>query len=366
MGIKEDTFVTIKKNDIIQPVLIQDLFEFFQNESISILDNGDTFTEIVGMNKNSDTHYNIRTRAKKNIYLSLDQNFILKERGKDIVRDLNSVHIEDTIFMTNLNTLPIDTKSFDFRKGQFYGILLGDGSVRSPYYTTVAINYRQLFIYEFLKDVLLHDFKYNDFVLKDGNRCYAFIIRKKQFADIVRSFIEGDSTYDKHVDIKNKSLDFLVGMLDGLMVTDGCYNTSLTIGLVNHAILKDIKSILQIMGVFQDIKISKSKMPNKKDLYIINMPIYLRKFLPLMNQKIPELDNRRRFGCIAYRGPRSNDVYHNIQPSSKIRGYPTRTKYYSTDVITHKEKEDNVHYSYSILTKSGTFSCNTFLLSCNK
>lgn len=387
MPIDSESFIDIKHCSKYYTLTCEELYSFmcsYPKDSIYVRGVKDAYTKLLDIDivPCADFYYQLKTKSGKVLNVLGNQkvpqllNSELISTSVDDLRPLDTV-INCSLFINSM----VDFKSYDFKRGQFLGIILGDGSITSDYYIRISINYNQTFIADFLDSFLSKDYianevrawakpKYSSYKLHDGNRCYSYDIMGQKFVRHIKSGITGEGTYDKCIfNFRAETLNFYLGVLDGLMVTDGTYNESLTLDMTNNNILKMVQTILSKIGINREIIEHQDKRQNRARMYKINMPLFIKKYLPLMSCKIPN-DRDRRFNSdrfyygfnayAPYRGSAHKDI-NKIYRNNSVK-ISKRPYYDMVDVITSIEKKTDSRYYFTFVTESGFISANNILI----
>lgn len=333
------------------------------SKDIFIVGEKGKFTKItkVMRRKYNEKIYEIRTQSGKIVKCSKDHLFKVLYKGREITVKAEDLKKFDTVFNTNIYELSINKTSEDYKKGQFHGILAGDGSLTEDRQIRVAINYNQKFIADFLDNYLL-DKKGH---LCDGNKCFDYRICGTEFVNKIKENFIGNNCYNKHIDIENKSLEYLTGFLDGLFTADGYYNHSLGISLANKDLIQNVIDILEKLNI--NVKYSLIKEhDNKKDLYVLNVPLSAQEFFDLFNTRIGGLKGTKysNRNDVAYFGQYA--FFHS--KGNNMKGYKT---YKERDVLLHEPDTDVIisitffdnddDYVYEIETESHWYSVGGIL-----
>lgn len=198
-----------------------------------------------------DKIYRIHTYGGKTITTSKDHRFKVKFRDRDFEVKAKDLKINDTLYRTDKTDYPIDKTSKDYKDGQLYGIIAGDGSINING-IRVAVNYKETFIRDWL-DNYFHEYKGKPGILRDGHKCYQWEFNSREYAAWVADNIFDDTdTYTKSLKdevFENASLDFLCGFLDGILVTDGSFQNNVHgLMLTNEKLIKQISEIVIRLG----------------------------------------------------------------------------------------------------------------------
>lgn len=201
--------------------------------------------------KYNDKIYRIHTYGGKVITTSKDHRFKVRFRDRDFEVKAKDLKINDTLYRTDKTDYPIDKTSKDYKDGQLYGIIAGDGSINING-IRVAVNYKETFISDWL-DNYFHEYKGKSGILRDCHKCYQWEFNSREYAAwVADNIFDGTDTYTKSLKdevFENASLDFLCGFLDGILVTDGSFQNNVH-GLMftNEKLIKQISEIVIRLG----------------------------------------------------------------------------------------------------------------------
>ncbi len=181
--------------------------------------------------------YEIRTSSGLYARVSEDHLFKTLFRGRELALPAKELCIGDTLFCEKDYLQYIDFASDDYLKGQFIGYVAGNGYICNKNSFSVAINYDHIFIAERIHESLARFWnQYGE--LKDGHRCFKYEKHSRELVSMIQSeFLpcERLDAFHKNVDLSGKSLNWMVGFLDGLCASDGCYSgKTLRLSLVNR------------------------------------------------------------------------------------------------------------------------------------
>ena len=201
--------------------------------------------------KYNDKIYRIHTYGGKVITTSKDHRFKVRFRDRDFEVKAKDLKINDTLYRTDKTDYPIDKTSKDYKDGQLYGIIAGDGSINING-IRVAVNYKETFISDWL-DNYFHEYKGKSGILRDGHKCYQWEFNSREYAAwVADNIFDGTDTYTKSLKdevFENASLDFLCGFLDGILVTDGSFQNNVHgLMLTNEKLIKQISEIVIRLG----------------------------------------------------------------------------------------------------------------------
>ena len=201
--------------------------------------------------KYNDKIYRIHTYGGKVITTSKDHRFKVRFRDRDFEVKAKDLKINDTLYRTDKTDYPINKTSKDYKDGQLYGIIAGDGSINING-IRVAVNYKETFISDWL-DNYFHEYKGKSGILRDGHKCYQWEFNSREYAAwVADNIFDGTDTYTKSLKdevFENASLDFLCGFLDGILVTDGSFQNNVHgLMLTNEKLIKQISEIVIRLG----------------------------------------------------------------------------------------------------------------------
>ena len=315
--------------------------------------------------------YKVKTHSGKKCFVSEDHIFKVLFRGREIEVKAKDLEVGDTVFNTFQKHLPIDKNSFDYKMGQFIGILNGDGYLGKPELISISINYKEKYIANFLDEFLLNYFDLKGKLTK-GNKCYQYNIYSTKFRNkIVDTYFKDNIVHEnKYAEVMNKSVDFKLGYVDGLLITDGGYRKGHTLALISKKTIDNVNDILCEVG-FKPRNIHTTAYDtNKKDLYTVQIPVKINKYLDLTlikrsSLKIDGVNNVEVFytGKKAYYQASSKKLKNDMVSTGDIT--EERKKLYcklTTDVITDiKFIENDDDYVYEIETSSHWYSAGGIL-----
>lgn len=372
----------IKVKDLVNSFELTKNFENYQGEwEYADVDDKSLFVEEDGKltkvnrvyrRKYSDQIYNIKTHGHLDVKTSKDHRFKVLYRGREIEVKAEDLKIGDTICSNKEYKHLINKDSKEYKRGQFLGIICGDGNITSEYDFRVSVNTEQMFIVDFLKEYLKTNYNLDGrFVLdkrRETNGSFR-ISNKDLVSDIKKQLIECEhfNHLDKNVDIENTSLDFQFGFLDGLLATDGSFSIGkgFRFSVVNEDLCNTIKSILQNININKP-KVTKfvSKSENKKDLYTIHVPLRVGKYLDLTLLKPTKCSVNKHIGDFVKNIDYNREVYWvGPQYGKNSRGQKHTLKTcvgidQNTDVVTEIITINNDDdYVYEIETESHWYNC---------
>ncbi len=330
--------------------------------------------------KYSDEVYKIKTHSGLECHVSKDHKFKVLYRGRIIEVPARDLKQYDTVFVSTDHSCMIDKHSKDYRDGQFLGIICGDGSVTNKNYIRIAVHKDQMYIKDFLDAYFMDVYgKIGSFKLdpRKNAMCYNYTVSSMSIRNKICDLLipcERHDTYTKNVDIENKSLDFQLGFLDGLLVTDGNFSLdkSMCISLTNEGLIDTVIKIVKNLNIPCGKKTGGKvyeKQTNKRPVYNFCVPSKVRKYLQLTPLKackssIERVSKRKDTNDklqgkeTYYLGPtHAKDVQGN---KFICRGNTHNEVYkqYRTDVIESIEtfKNDD-KYVYEIETETNWYNC---------
>lgn len=208
--------------------------------------------------KYDDKIYRIHTYGGKVITTSKDHRFKVRFRDRDFEVKAKDLKVNDTLYRTDKTDYPIDKASKDYKDGQLYGIIAGDGSINING-IHVAVNYKEAFISDWLisdwLDNYFHEYKGKPGILRDGHKCYQWEFNSREYAAwLADNIFDGTDAYTKSLrdDVfENASLEFLCGFLDGILATNGSFQNNVHgLMLTNEKLIKQISEIVIRLGKY--------------------------------------------------------------------------------------------------------------------
>lgn len=367
-------------------------YKDISDKNLKVLENNSNFVKInkIMRRKYDKDIYNITTASGLNIKCSEDHKFKVLYKGRELEVPAKDLYLYDTIITTAYNDIPVDKSSEDYLKGRMVGLIVGDGTI-NEHDVRLSVNYEQTYISDFCSDYIKNH-NMGEGRLLNGHGCYDYHMTKKYVKPIIDD-IEGLRAEDKNINIKDKSLDYLAGFMDGYMLSDGYYNGSLGISSINKKLIETVVEICKIFGIkVSDIKEGKrgkgSFKPDGID-YKLNISLNLLKYLDLFEEKVKQSSIHKhpkggfkRLNTINYVGVmglgnsrvlslNSKPVLYKNSRGSEYTSKPYRAiseqfreelKLSHTDTIISIEKESNDDpYVYEIETESHWYSVNGFL-----
>lgn len=311
----------------------------------------------------SDNH--IAYVSEDHIFKTLYGNRILEVKAKNLV-------INDTVFMSKDNSyISNNINSSDFKEGFITGCLCGDGCITRENEIRLAVNYNQKFIIDIFNEYLNDLYGITLSSCTDGNGCYDFRKYTTEYYSKIIKHITGKTTYDKHIEnITNKSLDFIIGFLDGIGITDGSYSKGhgILVTCCNELLIKNIDDALNMLQIpHSSYKTNTDVVGNRSISYTIYMPKPIVSYL-----KYTQLKPTNTYNDTA---PQTSFTYkycfgsHALyiepfkkRPNKNYWSSTNRPIQYNTDIITNIETFVNDdEYVYEIETETHWYNCNGFI-----
>lgn len=330
--------------------------------------------------KYSDEIYKIKTHSGLECHVSKDHRFKVLYRGRIIEVPACDLKQYDTVFVSTDHSCMIDKHSQDYRDGQFLGIICGDGSVTNKNYIRIAVHKDQMYIKDFLDAYFMDVYgKIGSFKLdpRKNAMCYNYTVSSMSIRNKICDLLipcERHDTYTKNIDIENKSLDFQLGFLDGLLVTDGNFSLdkSICISLTNEGLIDTAIKIVKNLNIPCGNKTGGKvyeKQTNKRPVYNFCVPSKVRKYLQLTPLKackssIERVSKRKDTNDklqgkeTYYLGPTHAKDVHGNKFICRGNTHNEVYKQYRTDVVESIEtfKNDD-KYVYEIETETHWYNC---------
>ena len=344
----------------------QGQWEYANCSGLQILEDGKLVdVQKVYRRKYHDKIYKITTKDGYSARVSKDHIFKQLLQGRQLDIKASQLQVGDTVFMNKDYSSIIDFNSVDFKKGWVVGIICGDGCLTQENAVKLSVNYDQ----EYLGDIYnqyseeLYGMKLHK---NNGHKCWNFTKTNQDYYAQIHADIIGNTTYDKHIDIENKSLDYLAGFLDGLFCADGsCTETrGISICLTNRDLAENISQIASIFGIVNKI-CTVAARGNRKEAYSQYISSRILKYLKHVHRKIR---NKRKdinvnitrenyaYGYNAFQGRHKASkrmLWHNSNHCKEN---------FFTDVIDSIEVFDNDDdYVYEIETSTHWYNCGGFI-----
>ena len=311
--------------------------------------------------------YIIKTKDGRTAYVSKDHKFKVFYRGRILEVKAEDLVVNDTVFVNKDFSFIVDDTVDDYKRGWIKGIICGDGCIKSENEVRLALHKDQLYYGDIFNKYSLSLYNNSLTTIREdsrGGNCFDYSKYNKEFYQNVCCDIIGKSTYDKHIDVDNKSVDFLLGFIDGLLCADGSYTKSkgVTISLTNEKLINNVADIIHMMGYERPtINLIPGK-GNRKDSYTLYIRSTFLKYLKHTHLKKLELDNvgdsRMNeisiYGSTALKNTKTNK--RNLWSGSH------RSENYNLDVIESIEKFHNDDdYVYEIETDTHWYNCGGFI-----
>ena len=311
--------------------------------------------------------YIIKTKDGRTAYVSKDHKFKVFYRGRILEVKAEDLVVNDTVFVNKDFSFIVDDTVDDYKRGWIKGIICGDGCIKNENEVRLALHKDQLYYGDIFNKYSLSLYNNSLTTIREdsrGGNCFDYSKYNKEFYQNVCCDIIGKSTYDKHIDVDNKSVDFLLGFIDGLLCADGSYTKSkgVTISLTNEKLINNVADIIHMMGYERPtINLIHGK-GNRKDSYTLYIRSTFLKYLKHTHLKKLELDNvgdsRMNeisiYGSTALKNTKTNK--RNLWSGSH------RSENYNLDVIESIEKFHNDDdYVYEIETDTHWYNCGGFI-----
>ena len=311
--------------------------------------------------------YIIKTKDGRTAYVSKDHKFKVFYRGRILEVKAEDLVINDTVFVNKDFSFIVDDTVDDYKRGWIKGIICGDGCIKSENEVRLSLHKDQLYYGDIFNKYSLSLYNNSLTTIREdsrGGNYFEYSKYNKEFYQNVCCDIIGKSTYDKHIDVDNKSVDFLLGFIDGLLCADGSYTKSkgVTISLTNEKLINNVADIIHMMGYERPtINLIPGKR-NRKDSYTLYIRSTFLKYLKHTHLKKLELDNvgdsRMNeisiYGSTALKNTKTNK--RNLWSGSH------RSENYNLDVIESIEKFHNDDdYVYEIETDTHWYNCGGFI-----
>ena len=345
----------------------QGVWEYANVNDIQVAEDG-KFVNVkkVYRRKYNDDIYIIRTKDGRTAKVSKDHKFkvmyknrIIEVKAKDLVEN-------DTVFVNKDFSYIIENISDDYKKGWIKGILCGDGCITRENEVRLNVHSDQTYYANIFNDYSSSIYGNSLTTIRKDNRgkCMDYSKYNNEFYKNVCTDIIGNNTYDKHIDVTNKSIDFLLGFIDGLLCADGSYTKSrgVTISLTNHELIENVADIISIMG-YEKPSINKiDGKGNRKESYSVYIRSTFLKYLKHTHLKKLELDNigDARMNEVSIYGA---NALKNAKSSKRNKWSNShRKEQYMLDVIDSIDvfKNDD-EYVYEIETESHWYNCGGFI-----
>lgn len=335
-------------------------------ENIKVLEDGKLVNALKVYRRKYDSDiYKISTKDGHVAYTSGDHIFKQLIQGRELEVKAKQLEVNDTVFMNKDYSSLIDFNSYDFKKGWLIGMLCGDGCLSKENVVELSVNYEQ----EYLGDIFneysqeIYGYQLNK---NDGHKCFTFTKMNKSFKDAVMEDVIGETSYDKHIDLSNKSLNYVAGWLDGMFCSDGSHSESkgIAISLTNKDLAQNIRDAVTFFGLpYKELTVVK-KRGNRKESYQQYVSSKILKYLKHVHEKC------LKKGCkniqdasreVYYYGYNAFQGRHSTNKRMLVSSSKQEIKY-NTDVIESIEvfKNDD-DYVYEIETSTHWYNCGGFI-----
>jgi len=335
-------------------------------EGVKVLEDGKLVdVKKVYRRKYSDNIYKITTKDGYTALVSKDHIFKQLLQGRELDVKAEQLEVNDTVFLNKDYSPILDFDSKDFKRGWIAGMMCGDGSLTQKDAVSLSVNYEQEYLGEIFNDYLkeLYGYELNK---NNGHKCFNYAKHNRELKGLVHADIIGDTAYDKHIRVEDKSLSYLSGFLDGLFCADGSYVESrgIVISLTNKALAENIREIVSIFGLpKKELTVVKPR-GNGKEAYQQYISSRILKYLKHVHNKCLKRgcknikDSSREtyyYGYNAFQGRHKTNKRMRICDANQ-------EKEYKTDIIVSIEKFKNDDaYVYEIETSSHWYNCGGFI-----
>ena len=351
----------------------QGKWEYVNVDNLEVAEDG-KFVRIHRLYRRTYDGKILRITSNDNV-AEVSQDHVFKQFLFSRVLEQKSKYLEvnDTVFMNKDLSFILNTDSPDWKKGWMIGLICGDGHIGNDgkhNLISIAINYRQRYLSD-IYNAYSEEIFNKALNLKKGHRCYELNCHDKDYYNKIQSYIIGKNAYDKHIDIKGKSVDFLLGFLDGLFTADGSYTEKrgVTISVTNKDLAQNIHDILKLIGLANTSITVIPPRGNRRESYSQYVPARIMKYLyHTLSKKLLRSD------IDVHTDDRYKEVYHYghnaFRNISKGIGLGYRNKWssskaairYNSDVITNIEEFDNDDaFVYEIETDTHWYNCGGFI-----
>lgn len=379
----KDQKLIIQENGVSKQYTSKDLVEKYLNNSIKFSNwQGEWETAIVPdgvkvleddklvsvkkvyRRKYSDKIYEISTRDGHTAKVSKDHIFKQFIQGRQLDIKAEQLQQYDTVQTNYDYSSCINFESIDFKRGWIIGMLCGDGCLTKENSVGLSVNYEQEYLGDIFNEYSSEVFGYT-LNKNKGHRCWNYQKYNADYLAKVHEDIIGTTAYDKHIDLNDKSIDYIAGFLDGLFCADGSYSQShgIAISLTNIKLAENIQTAITYFGLSSNICVTKPR-GNRKESYQQYIPSKILKYLKHVHQKVLNrgcksiLDSSREvyfYGANTFQGRVSSNSRH-LWSNSK------QEVLYKTDVIDNIVTFDNDdEYVYEIETETHWYNCGGFI-----
>lgn len=340
-------------------------WEFVRVSGLEVFEDG-KFVDVtkVYRRKYNDLIYKVKTKDGYIAQVSKDHKFKQLFRDRTFESKAETLKVNDTLFMEKDFTPVVNFESPDWKKGWVVGHIVGNGNITQKNYVRLAVCYD----YDFYGEIFtkyVKEWLDVDVLKRDGNRCRDYYANSETLYKALKEYIKGDNCYNKHIDTDNKSLDFLLGYLDGLFCADGSYieDSGATFTTVSSESIQNVKDILGLINSFGHIRTDEAH-DNKATTYTTHVRLCNCKYFKHLILKKRAFKSKREnvnihrdvyyYGANALKNATSNK--RNLWCNSK------RDDYKKTDVIDSIETFVNDdEYVYEIETRTHWYNCGGFI-----
>ena len=340
-------------------------WEFVRVSGLEVFEDG-KFVDVtkVYRRKYNDLIYKVKTKDGYIAQVSKDHKFKQLFRDRTFESKAETLKVNDTLFMEKDFTPVVNFESPDWKKGWVVGHIVGNGNITQKNYVRLAVCYD----YDFYGEIFtkyVKEWLDVDVLKRDGNRCWDYYANSETLYKALKEYIKGDNCYNKHIDTDNKSLDFLLGYLDGLFCADGSYieDSGATFTTVSSESIQNVKDILGLINSFGHIRTDEAH-DNKATTYTTHVRLCNCKYFKHLILKKRAFKSKREnanihrdvyyYGANALKNATSNK--RNLWCNSK------RDDYKKTDVIDSIETFVNDdEYVYEIETRTHWYNCGGFI-----
>lgn len=345
----------------------QGVWEYSNVDGIQVAEDG-KFVDVkkVYRRKYDGKIYVIKTKDGRTAKVSKDHRFKVMYRNRIIDVKAEDLVENDTVFVNKDFSFIVDDTNNDYKKGWIKGIICGDGCIKRENEVRLSVHSDQSYYADIFNEYSSSVYGNTLTTIREDNRCKCIDFSKYN-GDFYKNICEdiiGNDTYTKHIDVTDKSVDFLLGFVDGLLCADGSYTKSkgVTITLTNKKLIENVVDIINTMGYEKPLINEIKGKGNKKDSYSIYIRSTFLKYLKHTHLKKLEIDNvgdtRMKevsfYGSKALKNTKSNK--RNLWSGSK------RTENYMLDVIDQIDVlENDDEYVYEIETDTHWYNCGGFI-----
>lgn len=374
----KDQPLIIRKDGIVYKVTAKELVNAYLNNSTIFTDSAGTWeTSLVNhlevleddrfvpvkrvfRRQYTDNIYKIKTADNHTAYTSKDHLFKVKLRGRYFTIKAEELSKYDTVAVNKNYSCIKETTSADFKKGWIHGMLCGDGYIAEENNIGLSVNHKQ----EYLGDIFnayLDEVYHVTLYKRDGHGRWTHHKYSKDLYNALHNDIIGNTTYDKHIEVKGKSLSYLLGFLDGLLCADGSYTQSrgIAVSLTNKALAENVYDIVSLLDInYNGVHVLEAK-GRRKESYYQYIPSRIVKYLHhTLKKKTVHTGDTLKDNT-----EKINEVYHCgrwADSKTSSNAYKTTTEHLEViDCIETFANDDN--FVYEIETESHWYNCGGFI-----